>query len=173
MHYNARRSQSRARRCTGQWTVTVRCTTGLSGGPDVRSSNGQNPTVGWRGWRTGQCLVAHRTVWCAIRQQPPPTAILVVGAINTPNHPPFIGSKFLAFKHLTRAIAFNTRHKQEIKSSSKSKDNSNQIVTSEREIFVFIWALTLGLLSSSFFLDSNSIVTEARDTNCVVVLVGT
>jgi hypothetical protein len=30
--------------------------------------------------------VAHRTVRCAIRQQPPPTVLLVVGAINTPNH---------------------------------------------------------------------------------------
>src|SRR5687767_14299442 len=40
------------------------------------------------------------------------TASLVVGAINTPNHPPFIASKFSAFKHLTRAIAFNTRHNQ-------------------------------------------------------------
>jgi hypothetical protein len=63
---------------------------------------------------------------------------LVVGAINTPNHPPFIASKFSAFTPYTRAITFNTRHKQEIKSSPKSKDNSNQIVTSEREILVFI-----------------------------------
>jgi hypothetical protein len=31
----------------------------------------------------------------------------------------------------------------------------------------------LDCFSSSFFLDSNSIVIEARDTNCVVVLVGT
>jgi hypothetical protein len=54
--------------------------------------------------------LAHRTVRCAMRKQPPPTAHLVVGAINTPNHPPFIASKFSAFKHLTRAIAFNTRH---------------------------------------------------------------
>jgi hypothetical protein len=82
--------------------------------------------------------LAHRTVRCTMRQQPPPTAPLVVGAINTPNHPPFIVSKFLAFTPHTRAIAFNTRHKQEIKSSPKSKDNSNQIVTSEREILVFI-----------------------------------
>jgi hypothetical protein len=70
--------------------------------------------------------------------QPPPMAALVVGAINTPNHPPFNGSKFSAFTPHTRAIEFNTRHKQEIKSSPKSKDNSNQIVTSEREILVFI-----------------------------------
>jgi hypothetical protein len=54
------------------------------------------------------------------------TASLVVGAINTPNHPPFIASKFSDFQHLTRAIAFNTRHSKEIKSSPKSKDNSNQ-----------------------------------------------
>jgi hypothetical protein len=111
MCYSARRSQSRARRRTEHWTVTVRCTTGLSGGPAVRSSNGQNPTAGWRGWRTGQCPVAHRTVRCAMRQQPPPTAPLVVGAINTPNHPPFIASKFSAFTLHTRAITFNTRHK--------------------------------------------------------------
>jgi hypothetical protein len=48
------------------------------------------------------------------------TASLVVGAINTPNHPPFIASKFSNFPHLTRAIAFNTRHTKEIKSSPKS-----------------------------------------------------
>jgi hypothetical protein len=57
------------------------------------------------------------------------TASLVVGAINTPNHPPFIASKFSYFPHLTRAIAFNTRHTKEIKSSPKSlvhsKSNSD------------------------------------------------
>jgi hypothetical protein len=52
------------------------------------------------------------------------TASLVVGAINTPNHPPFIASKFSDFPHLTRAITFNTRHTKEIKSSPKSKDHS-------------------------------------------------
>jgi hypothetical protein len=49
------------------------------------------------------------------------TASLVVGAINTPNHPPFIESKFSDFLHLTRAIAFNTRHTKEIKSSPSPK----------------------------------------------------
>jgi hypothetical protein len=48
------------------------------------------------------------------------TASLVVGAINTLNHPPFIKSNFSNFLHLTRAIAFNTRHTKEIKSSPKS-----------------------------------------------------
>jgi hypothetical protein len=75
-------------------------------------------------WRTGQCPVAHRTVRCAMRQQPSQTASLVVRAINTPNHPPFIASKFSYFLHLTRAIAFNTSHTKEIKSSPKSKDHS-------------------------------------------------
>jgi hypothetical protein len=51
-------------------------------------------------------------------------ASLVVGTINTPNHPPFMASKFSDFLHLTRAIAFNTRHTKEIKSSLKSKDHS-------------------------------------------------
>jgi hypothetical protein len=52
------------------------------------------------------------------------TASFVVGAINTPNHPPFIASKFSDFPHLTRVIAFNTRHTKEIKSSPKSIDHS-------------------------------------------------
>jgi hypothetical protein len=52
------------------------------------------------------------------------TTSLVVGAMNTPNHPPFIVSKFSDFLHLTRAITFNTRHTKEIKFSPKSKDHS-------------------------------------------------
>jgi hypothetical protein len=69
---------------------------------------------------------AHRTVRCATRLSGAPcdnslhkTASLVVGAINTPNHPPFIASKF----------SDNTRHTKEIKSSPKSlvhsKSNSD------------------------------------------------
>ena len=43
---------------------------------------------------------------------------------------------------------------------------------SERDLLVFFRALALGLLSSFFdsSLRSNSLVIEARDTNCVVVL---
>jgi hypothetical protein len=72
---------------------------------------------------------AHRTVWCAMRQTASQRPLLVVGAINTPTTPPFIASKFSNFLHLTRAIAFNTRHTKEIKSSPKSlvhsKSNSD------------------------------------------------
>jgi hypothetical protein len=45
MRARARRSQARARRHTGQSTGPVRCTTGLSGGPEDFGSNGQNPTA--------------------------------------------------------------------------------------------------------------------------------
>jgi hypothetical protein len=45
MRYSARRSQSTRRRRTGQSTEPVRCTTGLSGGPEDRSSNGRTLTV--------------------------------------------------------------------------------------------------------------------------------
>jgi hypothetical protein len=145
MRYSARQSQSRARWRTGQWTVPIQCTTGLSGGPEDRSSNGQNPTAGWRGRRTGQGPVAP----CdnSLHQ----TTSLVVGAINTHNHPPFIASKFSDFLHLTRAIAFNTRHTKEIKSSPKSKDHSNQLVTSERVTCVHLSSCAwIAFLSHSF-----------------------
>jgi hypothetical protein len=55
-----------------------------------------------------------------------------------PNHPPFIASKFSAFTPHTRAIDFIQDTYKEIKSSPKSKYHSNQLVTRERETFVFI-----------------------------------
>jgi hypothetical protein len=58
--------------------------------------------------------LVHRTVRCAMRQKPSPTVLLVVGAINTPQPPHFNASKFSAFKHLTRAIAFNTKTQPKI-----------------------------------------------------------
>jgi hypothetical protein len=48
------------------------------------------------------------------------TASLVVGAINTPNHPTFKSSKFSTSQLLTRALAFNSRHTKVIKSSPHS-----------------------------------------------------
>jgi hypothetical protein len=64
--------------------------------------------------------LAQRTVRCAMRQTASQRPLLVVGAINTPNHPTFISSKFSTFQHITRAIAFNIKHTKEIKSSPKS-----------------------------------------------------
>jgi hypothetical protein len=96
------------------------------------------------------------------------TTSLVVGAINTPNHTPFIASKFSDFPHLTRAIAFNTRHTKEIKSYPKSLVHSK----SNSDLCSFE-LLRLDCFFFSFFLVINLIVTKARDTNCVVVLAGT
>jgi hypothetical protein len=64
----------------------------LSGAPRCQSSNDRNRhnPNGWVTW------LAHRTVRCAHRQQPSPTAVLVVGAINTPQPPLFKESMFLA-----------------------------------------------------------------------------
>jgi hypothetical protein len=99
----------------------------LSGAPPdyLVAQKTEAPTVRIQ-W-PGDVAGAPDSVRCAMRQQPSPTASLVVGAINTPNHPPFIASKFSDFLHLTRAIAFNTRHIKEIKSSPKSKDHSQSI----------------------------------------------
>jgi hypothetical protein len=43
-----------------------------------------------------------------------------------PNHPTFNGIQVSNLQHITRAIAFNSRYSKEIKSSPKSKNNSNQ-----------------------------------------------
>jgi hypothetical protein len=94
------------------------------------------PTVGTQ--RLGDVAGAPDSVRCTTRQKPSPTVLLMVGAINTPQPPHFNASKFSAFKPHTRDLDFIRRHKQEIKSSPKSKDHSNQIVTRERETFVFI-----------------------------------
>jgi hypothetical protein len=64
----------------------------VRGAPDClvphedKASNGRpaprpNRRMSWR--RTGHCPVAHRTVRCAHRQQPSPTAIFCLVAINT------------------------------------------------------------------------------------------
>jgi hypothetical protein len=80
--------------------------------PHLSELQWSNPN-GWVTW------LAHRTVRCAHRQQPLPTATLVVGAINTPQPPHFKASKFSDFIFNTRASAINTRHKfNRIKASS-------------------------------------------------------
>jgi hypothetical protein len=46
-----------------------------------RPAPGPNDKMTWQ--RTRHCPVAHRTVWCALRQQPSPTATIWLVAINT------------------------------------------------------------------------------------------
>jgi hypothetical protein len=103
MRARARRRQARALWRTGHSTVHVRCATGHPGGPRSQSSNGRIPTglVMWLAHRT--CPVYTGLSGAPYDSQPHQTASLVVGAINTPNHPPFIASKFSTSQPLTRA----------------------------------------------------------------------
>jgi hypothetical protein len=68
-----------------------------------QSSNGRpnGYLVTWLSHRT--CPVCTGLSGAPSNRQPHQTASLVVGAINTPNHPPFIVSKFSTSQPLTRA----------------------------------------------------------------------
>jgi hypothetical protein len=99
----ARRGQTRPYWRTGQSTVHVRCATGHPGGPRRQSSNGrpQRLLVTWLSHRT--CPVCTGLSGAPSNRQLHQTASLVVGAINTPNHPPFIVSKFSSFQPLYKS----------------------------------------------------------------------
>jgi hypothetical protein len=116
----ARRGQARPYWRTGQSTVHVRCATGHPGGPRNQNSNGQIPTalVTWLGHRT--CPVCTGLSGAPSNRQPPPTVKFGGWGYKYPNHPPFIVSKFSTYQLLTRALAFNSRHTKEIKSSPNS-----------------------------------------------------
>jgi hypothetical protein len=103
MRARARRRQARPYWRTGHSTVHVRCATGHPGGPRSQGSNGRNPTalVTWLAHRT--CPMYTGLSGAPYDSQPHQTASLVVGAINTTNHPPFIASKFSTSQPLTRA----------------------------------------------------------------------
>ena len=87
------RSTLQSKQCKSDVRAAGQRGTGLSGvAPDCpvphedKASNGRPaPTLTkrmtWR--RTGHCPVAHRTVWCAHRQQPSPMATFWLVAINT------------------------------------------------------------------------------------------
>jgi hypothetical protein len=66
--------------------------------PTVES---QRHLVTWLAHRT--CPVYTGLSGAPYDSQPHQTASLVVGAINTPNHPPFMASKFSTSQPLTRA----------------------------------------------------------------------
>jgi hypothetical protein len=87
--------------------------------PTCQKLQRSNPN-GWVMW------LAHRTVRCALRQQPSPTATLVVGAINIPNH-----QHFKASKHSLLLIQYksNTQHsKTQIKASDQIKVHNSTLV---------------------------------------------
>jgi hypothetical protein len=76
-----------------------------------------------------------------------------------PNHPTFNGIQVFHLQHITRAIAFNSRHSKEIKSSPKSGITPNQIVTRESDICVHLsscaWIASFLSHSSCDQLDCN------------------
>jgi hypothetical protein len=97
-----------------------------------------NPN-GWLTW------LAHRTVSggapdCPVRNATAAFQRPYFGGwgYKYPNHPKFNGIQVSNLKHITRAIAFNSRHSKEIKSSPKSGITLNQIVTRESVICVLL-----------------------------------
>jgi hypothetical protein len=102
----ARRRQACPYWHTGQQTVHVRCAPDTQAGPQVRSSNGQNPTavMTWQGHRTVRCAPDTFGGW----------------GYKYPNHPTIHCIQVFHFPTTTRALAFNSRHTKEIKSSPNS-----------------------------------------------------
>jgi hypothetical protein len=149
--------------------MPVRCGTRLSGATRSQCSNGrlrQNPN-GWVTW------LAHRTVRCAHRQQPLPNGCLVVegykypSTTSTPTIQAFITLHSIQEKSATLQDT-NQRHR-----SDQSPQFNSSALGLVRGSLVFLVALVcLAWLSfiSHFLL--SSFVSEARDTNCVVVLAG-
>jgi hypothetical protein len=113
-------------------------------GPHKSELQRSNPN-GWLTW------LAHRTVWCAMRQQSSNGHFWWLG-YEYPNHPTFNGIQVFHLQHITRAIAFNSRHSKEIKSSPKSGITQNQIVTRQIDICVHLssCAWIASFLSHSF-----------------------
>jgi hypothetical protein len=94
--YSARTVRAEVRAVVRDAPDNEQCLSGAA--PDCpvpledKASNGQklpNPN-GWVTW------LAHRTIRCAHRQQPSPTAMWWLRVINTPQPPPLQASKFPA-----------------------------------------------------------------------------
>jgi hypothetical protein len=135
-----------------------------------------NPN-GWgdvAGHRTvhSACPVAHRTVRCAYRQQPPQRLPWWLRAINTPNHHNFKHPSFLKITFNTRALTFTPRHNTKDQILSESQIHSKHLVACERDFYVHLSTCRLDCLSSFPILILKCFVSEARDTKCVVVLAG-
>ena len=93
---------------------TLQCMSGappdIKAGPEVRSFNGRNPTE-------LVTRLGHRTVRCAIEQTAQSTVMFGGWGYKYPNHPTIHCIQVFHFSTTTRALAFNSRHTKEIKSS--------------------------------------------------------
>jgi hypothetical protein len=170
------RSQSRGQRRTGQWTVPVWCGTGLSGATRSQRSNGwlrQNPN-GWVTW------LVHRTGSGGAPDWPvrPSTAACPNGLLVVE------GYKYPPTTTTPSIQAFTTPHS--IQEQSATLQDTNQSHRSDqcpkfnssslglvKITCVSCCSCLLGLAFFSFLLLTlKCFVSEARDTNCVVILVG-
>jgi hypothetical protein len=95
----ARSAQKSGTRALAHRTLNSTCPvcTGHPGGPRRQSSNGRIPTTFGDVAGAPDCPVHHTTD--SLHQR----LCLVVGAINTPTTPPFIGSKFSSFQPLYKS----------------------------------------------------------------------
>ena len=94
--------------------------TGHPGGPTSQKlqrseSNGSDDVAGGTGLSG-----VHRTVRCAIEQTAQPTVKFGGWGYKYPNHPTIHCIQVFHFPTTTRALAFNSRHTKEIKSSPNS-----------------------------------------------------
>jgi hypothetical protein len=146
----------------------------LSGATRRQSSNGRTLTVGWRGWRTIQHPVAQRTVRCAHRQQPPPSVVLVGEGYKYPSttSTPTIQA-FITLHSIQEQSATLQDTNQSHRSDRSLQFNSSALGLVRGSIVFLCCSSLLGLAFFSFsLLTLKCFVSEARDTNCVVVLVG-
>ena len=105
--------------------------TGHPGGPTSQKlqrseSNGSDDVAGGTGLSG-----VHRTVRCAIEQRTQPTVKFGGWGYKYPNHPTIHCIQVFHFSTTTRALAFNSRHTKEIKSSPIPH---KALVTSESDL---------------------------------------
>jgi hypothetical protein len=140
--------------------------------PHMLELQWSNPN-GWVTW------LAHQTVSagapdCPMRPSTaaPPNGHFGGWGNKYPQPPHFKASKFSANTFNTRSLYFTPRHKSKDQILSKSQTHSKDLVACERDLCSFEF-LSLGSLVFFPILVSKTFVIKARDTNCVVVLVGT
>jgi hypothetical protein len=126
---NALNARQRAQRSSARVGGTPDSLQGLSSAPPDSQAGPQvrAPTVGTQRqadmagapdsvrWRTGLCGAPCDSTL--------PTAIFGGWGYKYPNHPHSMASKFSTFQPFTRALAFNSRHTQVIKSSPNSRQS--------------------------------------------------
>jgi hypothetical protein len=140
----------------------------LSGAPSCQSSNGrnrQNPNS-WVTW------LAHRTVRCAHRQQPNPNSWFGGWGYKYPQPPPFMASKFLAICIQYKSSRLHSKTQTRDQILFQVQNHSKHLVTSEREIFVFIWVLVAWIAFLLLHSCSQHICNQSKRHQVVVVLVG-